>query len=273
MSITRIAANPDTLLAYWQSQIGYSEKPFGSNNTKYGAWYGMNGVPWCAISDSYMAYFSGNPLPAIRTTKGYAYVPDIQAYAQRTGQYKTRSSGYTPKAGDRILFSFGGSRADHVGVVKAYLGGGRVLTIEGNTNAAGSRTGGSVLEKVRASSILGYVSIDVIRPPGNQNGGVNLRRLAAQKLREQYGATPDMGGGHPNCCEVVALQQSLNLVSGANLTTDGKYGDSTIKAVYNFQRFMNALGANITDFPGASGPGTRWWLCTALQNIRDGKTP
>ena len=26
-------------------EIGYREQ--GSNRTKYGAWYGMNGAPWC----------------------------------------------------------------------------------------------------------------------------------------------------------------------------------------------------------------------------------
>lgn len=270
--MTRIRTNPNTLIAFAQSQVGYSERPAGSNNTKYGAWYGMNGVAWCAIFDSYCAFHSGNPLPAVRTAKGYSYVPDLQAYARSTGQYKPRSSGYAPKPGDRVLFSFGGSRVDHVAIVKANLGGGKVLTIEGNTNAAGSRTGGSVLEKVRSSKIAGYVSVDAVGSTPNTDWSA-LRRLLAAKLREQYGATPDMGGNHPNCCEVVALQQSLNLVTGANIPTDGKYGEATINAVYNFQKFMNALGANIKDFPGASGPGTRWWLCSALQDIRDGKKP
>lgn len=269
---TRVAANPFTLLATAQSQIGYSENPAGSNRTKFGQWYGMNGVAWCAIFDSWVSAMSGNPLPAIRTSKGYAYVPDMQAHAQATGQWKPRSSGYTPKGGDRILFSFGGSRADHVGIVKAYLGGGRVLTIEGNTNAAGSRTGGSVLEKVRSSSILGYVAVDYNLPTGAPP--INLRRIAAEKLRTDFGKCPNMGGGHPNCCEVVSLQQSLNLIFNKTMVaTDGVYGDATINAVLTFQKFMNGLGCKINDFPGACADGTRWWINVALENIRDGKTP
>ena len=31
------------------SQIGVKESPANSNKTKYGKWFGMNGVPWCAI--------------------------------------------------------------------------------------------------------------------------------------------------------------------------------------------------------------------------------
>ena len=32
-----------------KSQRGYHERPAGSNKTKYGKEYGMNGTPWCAI--------------------------------------------------------------------------------------------------------------------------------------------------------------------------------------------------------------------------------
>jgi len=114
--------------------------------------------------------------------------------------------------------------------------------------------------------------------PPNRHSMLELRlaarhRLLAAKLREQYGACPNMTIGHPACCEVVALQQSLNLVANINppLSTDGVYGDQTAIAVANFQKFMNGLGANIKDFPGAALEGTRWWLCVCLQNIRDGK--
>lgn len=266
---TRLAANPDTLIPYLRSQLGYSESPPNSNQTKYGEWYGMNRQPWCAIFDSYASYFSGNPLPAIRTTKGYAYVPDLLNYARARGQYKAVNSGYSPKPGDHVLFSFGGQRADHVGRVIQNLGNGSVRTIEGNTNGAGSRTGGSVLEKIRRAGIIGYASIDIIRPAIDWAA---VRRMAAAKLREQYGATPNMGGGHKACCEVVALQQSLNLVTGAGLSEDGDYGPKTIQAVWNFQLFMNGLGCGIQDYPGTSHEGTRWWLCVILQDIRDGKS-
>lgn len=167
----RISANPDTLIGYAASQLGYSENPPSSNQTKYGAWYGLNYNPWCAMFDSYCSAKSGNPLPPIRTSKGYAYVPDLWNYAKWMGQLR-RPSGYNPKPGDRVMFSFGGRRPDHVGIVIENLGGGRVLTIEGNTNGAGSRTGGSVLKKVRKSNIIGYASIDVKTtggaPPVNQ---------------------------------------------------------------------------------------------------------
>lgn len=33
-------------------QVGYTENPPGSNQTKYGLAYGFDGVPWCAIPDA-----------------------------------------------------------------------------------------------------------------------------------------------------------------------------------------------------------------------------
>ena len=49
------------------------------------------------------------------------------------------------KAGDIVVFTF-----SHIGIaVKDVDSSGYVVTIEGNTNGAGSREGGSVLEKKR----------------------------------------------------------------------------------------------------------------------------
>ena len=52
---------------------------------------------------------------------------------------------------------------------------------------------------------------------------------------------------------------------------DGHYGQATADAVAKFQKWMNALGAGITDFPGAIGNTTKWWLIVSLNKIRDGK--
>ncbi len=55
-------------------QIGTKEDPMGSNRTKYGAWYGMDGQPWCAMFVSYCFYTSDLPLPAT-TPQGFAFCP------------------------------------------------------------------------------------------------------------------------------------------------------------------------------------------------------
>lgn len=263
-----IEADPDKVVATGRAELGVSESPAFTNRTKYGEWYGMNGVPWCAIWVSWVFAHAGFPLPAIRTSKGFAYVPDVVDWAQQTQTWR-RVGKYTPKRGDLVVFTFGGKRPDHIGIVQGVLEDGRVWTLEGNSNSGGSRTGGSVVELYRRNGIIGFVETKPIVP---NIDWAALRRMLAAKLREQYGACPNMGPGHPACCEVVTLQQTLNLISGAGLKEDGVYGDATRDAVQRFQTFMNGLTpGTITDPPGCAFEGTRWWLCTVLQNIRDGK--
>lgn len=147
-----------------ESQIGYQERP--TNRTKYGRWYGMDGVAWCAIFMSWVFWHAGHPLPRIATAKGFAYVPDVVAYAKRHGQW--RSASVRPEPGWLVVFSMGGRRPDHVGIVARVLPDGRVETVEGNTNGAGSRSGGAVLRKRRKARIIGYVAVvDVgsVTPP------------------------------------------------------------------------------------------------------------
>ena len=50
-----------------KKDLGYTESPANSNKTKYGEWYGVNGVPWCVQALAYwfnqagerMAFFGG----------------------------------------------------------------------------------------------------------------------------------------------------------------------------------------------------------------------
>ena len=42
-------AKASDVLKVAASQIGVKESPAGSNRSKYGKWFGLNGVPWCAI--------------------------------------------------------------------------------------------------------------------------------------------------------------------------------------------------------------------------------
>lgn len=43
------------------NQIGHKEDPPDSNKTMYGEWFGMNGVPWCAIFVSWVYAHANNP--------------------------------------------------------------------------------------------------------------------------------------------------------------------------------------------------------------------
>lgn len=107
--------------------------------------------------------------------------------------------------------------------------------------------------------------------PGPPVDWAAVRRYAAGYMLPWMQAMPNLDGNSRDKGQIGVLQKSLNVATGSKLKEDGIYGPATINAVLNFQKFMNALGANIKDFPGAAHEGTRWWLCTALMNIRDGK--
>ena len=49
-------------------EIGYSETPTNSNKTKYGKWFGLDGVAWCGMFVSWVYDKAGVPLGNIGTT-------------------------------------------------------------------------------------------------------------------------------------------------------------------------------------------------------------
>jgi surface antigen len=125
-----------------RKELGYRES--GDNHTKYGAWYGMNGQPWCAMFVSWVFYHEGMPLP-FTTGKGFAYTPSGAAGFKNRRQWHASS----PKPGDVVFFNFGGGRINHVGIVESVHGDGSITTLEGNTSD-------SVKRMRRRSSIAGY---------------------------------------------------------------------------------------------------------------------
>lgn len=131
------------MVAKAESQVGYKESPAGSNNTKYGKWYGMNYEPWCAMFVSWCADQIGES----KAVGKFAYCPYWVDWFKERGQWLDRSE--KPRPGDIIFFS-NGKRACHVGIVKERLGTDYVQTIEGNTSTSSNDNGGAVMERKRA---------------------------------------------------------------------------------------------------------------------------
>ena len=128
-----------------RSEIGVGENPSGSNRTKYGEWYGMNGVAWCAIWVSYVFYRAGLPL-AFTTSKGFSYCPYGVAAFKKKGQWYTSK----PRPGDVVFFNWDGGAVDHVGIVESVNRDGSINTIEGNTS------NNKVERRRRTGDIVGY---------------------------------------------------------------------------------------------------------------------
>lgn len=142
-----------------RQEIGTRELPAGSNKVKYGHWYGLDGYPWCAMFVSWVVWQVLGPLTPLRKLQSPKGFSSTQAGLRRASQLGWVKS--TPRPGDVFIHRTDAIRG-HTGIVVEVLADGRVRTIEGNTDASGSRTGGQVMEQVRS---LSYINGGFIRPP------------------------------------------------------------------------------------------------------------
>lgn len=135
-----------------RGELGNTEEPAGSNLTKYGFWYGVNGVPWCVIflcwlfnqAGERMAFFGGGKTASCGTL--------LRWYMEQGLMY----SAPEVQVGDIVILNFHGTKdTEHCGLVTCVYdsddGISFVDTIEGNTSSAdGSQSnGGMVCEKQR----------------------------------------------------------------------------------------------------------------------------
>lgn len=140
-------ATAKEILAIARGELGYKESPAGSNRTKYGAWFGLNGQPWCMLFIQWVFTQAGaESLLAARTASCGAFM----RAAQSAGRWVT--SGYKP--GDVVIYDFhGGGATDHCGIVVTSLTTG-VRAIEGNTAAGDDSNGGEVMERTRPTKYI-----------------------------------------------------------------------------------------------------------------------
>ena len=101
--------------------------------TPYGAWYGMNGEPWCAMFVSWCANQAGilgNVVPM------YAYCPCGKNWYADKGRYRFPIMCYTPKEGDVVFYRSNGVSC-HTGIVIGCNASTHMITtIEGNEGQA-----------------------------------------------------------------------------------------------------------------------------------------
>jgi CHAP domain len=123
----------------------------------FGRWYGVDGVPWCAIFASY-CFDVGAGVVLCRgwhgagvNPRGVAYVPTLAAWLRATG----RKVEGAPRAGDLVVFDWDGGLPDHVGLVIRRVTHG-VQTVEGNTAVGNDSDGGEVMRRERS---LGDVAL------------------------------------------------------------------------------------------------------------------
>ncbi|SMH55139.1 MULTISPECIES: peptidoglycan-binding protein [Cyanophyceae] len=206
----------EKILSTAKSQIGYRENPAGSNRTKFGRWYGMDGNPWCAMFTSWVYAEAGFPLPKMQdgAPSGAAYCPYIEGYARRIGQWHK-----TPRPGDLALFHFGNRLAVHIGIVEN-ISGAKFSSIEGNTSAASNANGGMVQRRSRnVSQCRGFYRPMDIQARTGKDAYYRLIRL-----RRPYMA------GH----DVREWQKQVNFW-GISIEIDGIYGPESEKVCRTLQ--------------------------------------
>lgn len=157
--------NRDGIINACQRELGQHENPVGSNKQKYGEWYGMNGVAWCAQFVAYCFAQAGYPLHIDKGFKGFHYVPTLHAQAKKNNWLTNE-----PKKGDIVLFDFkpndGKEFAQHVGIYDGTMtNDGKYMCYEGNTSGSsehGSQDNGDcVAFKARQEIfILGFVDVE-----------------------------------------------------------------------------------------------------------------
>lgn len=132
-------------------EVGYTEQPAGTNKTKYGKWFGLDGNPWCAMFVSWCHDKAGVLMPKIGFSKpGFAGCQSAYAYWKKANKIVK-----DPLPGDIVLYDFNGDgRYDHTGIFRRNLGRtpvgeGFFEAIEGNTAIGNDSNGGAVMIRKR----------------------------------------------------------------------------------------------------------------------------
>lgn len=123
-------------------EIGYTESPPNSNKTKYGAWYGLDGEPWCMMFVQWCFDRAGQALP-YKT----ASCSSLERWYREN---RPKSVFKSPERGDIVIYSFG-----HTGIVES-IEGDTITAIEGNTSAdynGSQNNGGGVYRRTRKTKL------------------------------------------------------------------------------------------------------------------------
>lgn len=177
---------------------------------------------WCDMSITYWARHSGCAA-AVLPGGDRAYTVWHAQDMQRAGRWHagTTANVNACKPGDIVFFDWGGSddvgAIDHVGVVEAALGGGRVQTIEGNTSDSCAR-------RVRSAGVIaGYG-----RPAYAGSADDWMEAMVDKLPLLKKGATGEA---------VETMQGLLMARSHPEIKITGQFGDKEVAAVKAVQKW------------------------------------
>lgn len=221
------------LIKVEHSDLGYSESPTGSNKTKYGVKYGLNGQPWCLISQwywfdkiGYSKYFYGG--------KKCASCTEFMNYYKKNYPKQVVYKDY--KVGDLLLFQFDTDLyPDHVGLCTE-VNTTTVCSIEGNTGTLSQDNGGKVMERVRDKKLIlcGIRWWEIEESTDTKKEIINKVTVTLDTLKN--GSKGE---------QVKTLQIILNTIGYSCGKADSDFGDKTLKAVKKFQVANKLVGDGV----------------------------
>lgn len=146
-----------------EAEVGYKEKKSNEdlddftanagkgNYTKYGRWYGSNGVAWCAIFVSWCANEAGVSTSVI--PKYASCSTGMKKFKEfETFYYSSAYGGnYTPQAGDIFFTGTSATSSSHTGIVVA-VSDTEITVVDGNWSNQVSRHTYSLTD----SSLIGF---------------------------------------------------------------------------------------------------------------------
>jgi peptidoglycan hydrolase-like protein with peptidoglycan-binding domain len=207
----------DKIIEIAHSQLGISESPANSNKNPYGQWYGMDGLPWCAMFVSWVFDKAGVPLGKVNDNKGFRHCQSAYLI------WKSRKElTKVPEKGDIVLFDWSGNgTSNHTGIFETWTDETKksFMCYEGNTSVSDNRNGGSVMHRKRhVNNVLAFVKPAVLRSSNNEN-----------EIIDEFNSEIGSYGS------LVNKVQKMLYDLGYKITVDGYFGPETEKVIKQFQ--------------------------------------
>jgi peptidoglycan hydrolase-like protein with peptidoglycan-binding domain len=184
---------------------------------------------WCDMAVTYWARHSGNA-SAVLPAGDRAYTPWHASDFEKIGRWYSGTTAHVnqAKVGDIVFYDWGATNSigaiDHIGVVEAVLGGGRLQTIEGNTSDA-------VKRRVRASGVIAGYGRPDYSGSGKPSTGGSGGSSKAPKWPGRYITQPPMMSGSD-----VRTWQDRMRDRGWRIAVDGVYGPDSERICRQFQK-------------------------------------
>lgn len=220
------------LLAVARRNLGISESPKGSNCQQYSKSRGRPCEAWCQDFAGSVAVAAGVNIFGGEKT---GYTPTAAENYRRAGRY-----GKTPRVGAQVFFyheSMG--RIAHTGWVESVSPDGKTfISIEGNSNADGSRSGGTVCRVNRKNDRYTTFGYPIYKTPSKTAPTTTAKPKPGAETTTKKGAVPPspptLRRGNRGQY-VLDLQNRLNKL-GKRVDKDSVFGDQTFKALVALQK-------------------------------------